>query len=204
MIAGGVESMSRAPFVMAKAELAFSRGAEIDRHHDRLALRESEDESDLRHRLDAGDRRERRRGMDISREDQDAFAFRSQQRAAARRVAACRRDLPVTIPSKKGSATVVRQDEHPRPDTTLEASCEAQTDREAERNRDSRQRSGINDGAGALCSRRKRLREARTDSAGAGGRFCGGRRCATRHGHRARSGGAQVLAKSGLRLSQWT
>ena len=61
MIAGGVESMSRAPFVMGKADSAFSRVGEDRGHDDRLALRQSADEGEVRHRLDAGDGRERRR-----------------------------------------------------------------------------------------------------------------------------------------------
>ena len=63
VIAGGVESMTRAPFVMAKADSAFSRDREDRGHDDRLALRQSADEGEVRHRLDAGDRRERRRGV---------------------------------------------------------------------------------------------------------------------------------------------
>ena len=61
VIAGGVESMSRAPFVIPKAEAAFSRAAAIYDMYDRLALRQSAPREALRHRLDAGDRRERGR-----------------------------------------------------------------------------------------------------------------------------------------------
>ena len=63
MIAGGVESMTRAPFVMPKADSAFARTQRGVRHDDRLALRQSADEEAVRHRLDARDGRERRRGV---------------------------------------------------------------------------------------------------------------------------------------------
>src|SRR3974390_2643637 len=123
VIAGGVESMSRAPYVMGKADAALSRAAKLE-------------ETTLGWRF-INPLMKERCGVDsmaetaenvaeefhISREDQDAFAFRSQQRAAAAIAggALAEEICPATIPQRKGAATVVDKDEHPRPDTTLEA-----------------------------------------------------------------------------------
>ena len=89
-IAGGVESMTRAPFVMGKAELRFRAQAEDLRHHDRLALHQSAAQGAIRRRLDGGDRRERRRR--ISGRPQRAGRVRAAL-AAARRQGAGRRFL---------------------------------------------------------------------------------------------------------------
>ena len=83
LVAGGVESMSRAPFVMPKADAAFSRNAEVLRHDDRLAVRQSAHEGALRHRLDAGDRRER--GRAIQHHARGPGPLRAAQPAAHRR-----------------------------------------------------------------------------------------------------------------------
>ena len=108
MIAGGVESMCRAPFVQGKATDAFSRTAEDRGHDDRLALRQSADEVAVRRRLDAGDGGKRRAAIQGSRADQDAFALRSQQRAAPRWPRAGWREeiVPVTFAQKKGDPVV--------------------------------------------------------------------------------------------------
>ena len=83
MIAGGVESMSRAPFVHGQGDERVLAQADDLRHDHRLALRQSADEGAVRRRLDAGDGRKRRRPTTrSSRADQDAFALRSQQKAA--------------------------------------------------------------------------------------------------------------------------
>ena len=122
VIAGGVESMSRAPFVMAKAESAFSRSAKIE--DTTIGWRFINPLMKAKYGVDsmpetaenvAGD-------FKISRSDQDAFALRSQQRTAAA-VAAGRlaeEIVPVMIAQKKGDPVIVARDEHPR-ETTLEA-----------------------------------------------------------------------------------
>ena len=82
-IAGGVENMSRSPFVMPKAEGAFTRQRGDPRHHDRLALRQSQDGGGLRRRSSGRHGRERGERASGTRADQDAFALRSQQTGGA-------------------------------------------------------------------------------------------------------------------------
>ncbi len=120
MIAGGVESMSRAPFVMAKAESAFSRAAKIE--DTTLGWRFINPLTKAKYGVDSMPETAENVAAEfkVLRADQDAFAFRSQQRAAAA-IAAGRLDeeiVPVTIPGKKGEPVVVSRDEHPR-ETTL-------------------------------------------------------------------------------------
>ena len=129
MIAGGVESMSRAPFVMAKADRAFSRDAEI--YDTTIGWRFVNPlmAGAVRCRLDARDRRERRRGIRDPREDQDAFAAAQPAAAAAAGEAGASPDeiVPVTCPRRKGDPLVVDRDEHPRPDTTARGAGPAAT-----------------------------------------------------------------------------
>ena len=123
VIAGGVESMSRAPFVMAKAEAAFSRAAKIE--DTTIGWRFVNPAMKAKYGTDSMP--ETAENVDeewrISREDKDAFALRSQQRAAeAMRAGLLAEEIvPVTVPGKKGDVQIVSQDEQPRPDTTLEA-----------------------------------------------------------------------------------
>ena len=116
--------MTRAPFVMGKAEAAFPRNAEDLRHHHRLALRQPDHEGPIRRRCDAArPPRTSPTTSRSSREDQDAFALRSQQRAG-RAIAAgffAEEIVPVAVPAAR-APTVVDKDEHPRADTTLERS----------------------------------------------------------------------------------
>ncbi len=119
VIAGGVESMSRAPFVMPKAESAFSRAAEL---HDttigwRFVHKRIAAEFGIHSMPETAENLAAERG--ISREDQDAYALRSQQRTAAHAERRAEDIAPVTIPQRKGDAVVVAADEHPR-ETTLE------------------------------------------------------------------------------------
>jgi acetyl-CoA acyltransferase len=122
MIAGGVESMSRAPFVMPKAETAFSRATEI--HDTTIGWRFVNPRMQRLHGTDSMPETAQtvaeRHG--VSREDQDAFAFRSQQRAAraigSGRLA--REIAPVTVPHRRGEPVRVEVDEHPRP-TSVDA-----------------------------------------------------------------------------------
>ena len=152
MIAGGVESMSRAPFVMGKAESAFSRQAAIYdttigwRFINPLMKKLYETHS-MPQTADnvAAD-------FNISRVDQDAFAVRSQQRWGAAHAAGRFADelVPVVIPQKKGDPKVVDTDEHPRPDTTLEQLAKLKGVNGPELSVTAGNASGVNDGACAL------------------------------------------------------
>src|SRR5580658_9469594 len=123
MIAGGVESMSRAPFVMGKADAAFSRNAEI--FDTMIGWRFVNPLMKSKYGVDSMPETAENVAEDfkVSREDQDAFALRTQQRWAKARAAGFFADelIPVSIPQKKGDPKVFDIDEHPRPDTTLEA-----------------------------------------------------------------------------------
>ncbi|HEX4884391.1 MAG TPA: beta-ketoacyl synthase N-terminal-like domain-containing protein, partial [Casimicrobiaceae bacterium] len=121
-IAGGVESMSRAPFVMAKATEAFSRAAKIE--DTTIGWRFVNPLMKGRHGIDSMPETAENVAADfkVAREDQDAFALRSQQRAQAAIASGRFADeiVPVTLPQRKGDPVVVDRDEHPRA-TTLEA-----------------------------------------------------------------------------------
>ncbi len=115
-VAGGVESMSRAPFVMPKAESAYSRSTEV--HDTTIGWRFVNPAMRDRYGVDSMPETAQNVADDwgVSREDQDAFAQRSQERAAAA-IASGRlatEIAPVTIPQRKGDPTVVDTDEHPR------------------------------------------------------------------------------------------
>src|ERR1700676_5469890 len=122
-IAGGVESMSRAPFVMAKAESAFSRSAQV--YDTTIGWRFVNPMMKAKYGVDSMPETAENVAVDfkVSRSDQDAFALRSQQRAHAA-VAAGRlaeEIVPVSIAQKRGDPLLVSKDEHLRADTTLEA-----------------------------------------------------------------------------------
>ena len=152
VIAGGVESMSRAPFAMAKPDSAFSRTAKIEdttigwRFVNPL----------MKHKYGTDSMAETAENLaeecHISREDQDAFAFRSQRRTAeamnSGRLA--QEIVSVTIGSKKGDAIVICRDEHPRPDTTLEGLAQLKPIVKPNGTVTAGNASGINDGAGAV------------------------------------------------------
>ncbi len=122
MIAGGVESMSRAPFVLAKADSPFSRAARIE--DTTIGWRFVNPVMKARYGIDSMPETAENvaEQFKVSREDQDAFALRSQQRCAAARATGFYDDelIPVEIAQKKGPALVVAADEHPR-ETSLEA-----------------------------------------------------------------------------------
>ena len=152
MIAGGVESMSRAPFVMPKAESAFSRNAEI---YDttigwRFVNRLMKSQFGIDSMPETAENVAKE--FNISRADQDAFALRSQQRTAEAQQAGRFRDeiTPVVIPQRKGAAVSVDQDEHPRPDTKLEALARLSTPFREGGSVTAGNASGVNDGACAL------------------------------------------------------
>jgi 3-oxoadipyl-CoA thiolase len=152
-IAGGVESMSRAPFVMPKATSAFSRHAEV--HDSTIGWRFVNPRMHALFGTDAmGETAENvADAHGISRADQDAFALRSQQRAA-RAMAAGLLDaeiVPVTVAgAKKGETLQVSRDEHPRADTTLESLSRLKPAFRPTGTVTAGNSSGVNDGAGAL------------------------------------------------------
>ena len=152
VIAGGVESMSRAPYVMAKADAAFSRSAKLE--DTTLGWRFVNPLMKEKYGVDsmAETAENVAEEFHISRGDQDAFAYRSQQRAAAAIASGAMAEeiCPVTIPGRKGAATVVDKDEHPRPDTTLEALAALKPIVKPTGTVTAGNASGINDGACAL------------------------------------------------------
>ncbi|HEV2675088.1 MAG TPA: 3-oxoadipyl-CoA thiolase [Aliidongia sp.] len=150
-IAGGIESMSRAPFVMGKADSAFSRDAQI---YDttigwrfvNAKMREAYGTDSMPETAEnvAAD-------FNVARVDQDAFAWRSQQRAGRAQASGrlAREIVPVTV--KRGRETVeFNADEHPRPDTTLEQLAKLKTPFRVGGSVTAGNASGVNDGAAAL------------------------------------------------------
>ena len=123
MIAGGVESMTRAPFVMPKADSAFSRSAKIE--DTTIGWRFVNPQMKAKYGIDGMTETAENLADEgkIARADQDAFALRSQQRWAAAQAAGFFNNeiVAVSVPGRKGAVTVFDRDEHPRPDTTLES-----------------------------------------------------------------------------------
>jgi acetyl-CoA acyltransferase len=152
IIAGGVESMSRAPFVLPKAEVGFSRAAEIfdttlgwrfvnpimKKHFGVDTMAETAENVAEQFR--------------VNRDDQDAFALRSHQRWVQAFDAGFfdQQIVPVMVPQKKGDSKIVAMDEHPRRDTNLEALARLPTVVRANGTVTAGNASGINDGAGAV------------------------------------------------------
>lgn len=151
-IAGGVESMSRAPLVMPKADKAFSQKAEI--YETSLGWRFINPKMEQLYGTESmgGTAENVAQEFSINREDQDAFALRSQQRTAAAIATGrlAKEICPVAIPQRKGEAVIVDTDEHPRPQTTLEALEKLGTPFRAGGTVTAGNCSGINDGAAAL------------------------------------------------------
>jgi acetyl-CoA acyltransferase len=152
VIAGGVESMSRAPFVMAKADAAFSRSIKVE--DTTIGWRFVNPLMKAKYGTDSMPETGEvvAEKFHISREDQDAFALRSQQRAAdAMRSGRLAEEIVgVPIPQKKGDPVVVREDEHPRPDTTLEVLAKLKSVVKPGGTVTAGNASGVNDGACAL------------------------------------------------------
>ncbi len=153
-IAGGTESMSRAPFVMAKSETAFARTPQV--HDTTMGWRFTNPAlAALYHPYSMGETAENvARKHGISRADQDAFAVGSQEKWAAAK-AACRFEaeiVPVEVPRRKAEPLVVDTDEHPRPDTTLQKLAKLKPVFATDDNGSvtAGNSSGINDGASAL------------------------------------------------------
>jgi 3-oxoadipyl-CoA thiolase len=153
LIAGGVESMSRAPFVMPKADSPFSRNAEV--HDTTIGWRFINPR--FRERFGVDSMPETGENVaaqfHISRADQDGFALRSQQRAAAAAARGffAKELVAVELPARKGRAsTSVTRDEHPRPETTLEQLAALPTPFRSGGTVTAGNASGVNDGACAL------------------------------------------------------
>jgi 3-oxoadipyl-CoA thiolase len=150
-IAGGVESMSRAPFVMGKADAAFSRNMKLE--DTTIGWRFINPLMKAQYGVDAMPQTADNVADDykVSREDQDAFALRSQQRTAAAQAAGyfAEEIVEVRIAHKKGE-TVVSQDEHPRADTTIEALTKLKPVNGPDKTVTAGNASGVNDGAAAL------------------------------------------------------
>jgi acetyl-CoA acyltransferase len=151
VIAGGVESMSRAPFVVGKAEAAFARGLKLE--DTTLGWRFINPKMQQAYGTDAMPETAEHVAEEwrVSRADQDAFAYRSQQRAAAATAAGrlAEEIVPVVVPQRKGSV-LVSVDEHPRADTTLEALARLKPVVKPEGTVTAGNASGINDGACAV------------------------------------------------------
>ncbi|MGU3575993.1 3-oxoadipyl-CoA thiolase [Brucellaceae bacterium C25G] len=152
VIAGGVESMTRAPFVMPKADSAFSRSNAV--YDTTIGWRFVNPAMKAKFGVDtmpetadnvAGD-------FHISREDQDAFAARSQARWAKAQAAGLFNDeiAPVTITPRRGDPIIVAEDEHPRPGTTVEALAKLKAINGPDLTVTAGNASGVNDGAAAL------------------------------------------------------
>ncbi len=152
IIAGGVESMSRAPFVLSKADAPFSRGLKLEDTtigwrfiNPLMKAKYGADSMPETGEIVAEE-------FHISRKDQDAFALRSQQRAAEamRNGRLAEEIVPVPIPQKKGAPVVFSADEQPRPDTTLEALSKLKGVVKPDGTVTAGNASGVNDGACAL------------------------------------------------------
>lgn len=152
IIAGGVESMSRAPFVLPKAETAFSRQAEI--HDTTIGWRFINPVMQVAYGTDSMPETAENVAAEcaISRADQDAFAVRSQQKAVAAQANGrlAKEIVPVEIAQRKGPPKIVDTDEHPRADTTLEVLARLPTPFRVGGSVTAGNSSGVNDGAAAL------------------------------------------------------
>jgi len=203
-IAGGVESMSRAPFVMGKADAAFSRSAAF--HDTTIGWRFINPQMEKRYGVDSMPETAENVAEEyaVSREDQDAFALRSQQRAASAQATGffAEEIVAVEVPGKKGLSTV-SVDEHPRPDTTLEGLSKLKPVVKPGGTVTAGNASGVNDGSCALLlaseeatSRyglRPRARVVSTATAGVAPRIMG---------FAPAPASRKVLAKTGLSLAQ--
>jgi acetyl-CoA acyltransferase len=152
MIAGGVESMSRAPFVMPKADSAFSRAAKIE--DTTIGWRFINPLMKAKYGIDSMPETAENVAAEfkVARTDQDAFALRSQQRWAAAQANGFYRSelIPVSVSGKKGAETTVERDEHPRPEATLEGLAKLKGVVKPEGTVTAGNASGVNDGACAM------------------------------------------------------
>ena len=151
-IAGGVESMSRAPFVMGKQTAAFGRNAEL--HDTTLGWRFVNRKLEEQYGVDSMSETAENvaDGFLVSRDDQDAFALRSQLRAEAAMKAGIFGDeiVPVSVSQRRGDDIVIDTDEHPRPGSTLEGLAKLKPIVRPDGTITAGNASGINDGACAM------------------------------------------------------
>jgi 3-oxoadipyl-CoA thiolase len=152
ILAGGVEGMSRAPFVMGKAESSFSRAARLE--DTTMGWRFVNPVMQAMYGVDTMPETAENvaAAHSVSRESQDAFAFRSQQRAAdaARHGRLAEEIAPISIPGKKGQAVLFDTDEHPRADTTMEGLSKLKPIVRPDGTITAGNASGVNDGAAML------------------------------------------------------
>ena len=152
VLAGGVEGMSRAPFVMGKAESPFSRSARLE--DTTMGARFVNPALQSKYGADTMPETAENvaAACGISRESQDAFAYRSQQRAAAAGKCGWLAEeiAPVQIPAKKGESVLFAADEHPRPDTTMEGLSKLKPIVRSDGTVTAGNASGLNDGAAML------------------------------------------------------
>lgn len=152
VLAGGVESMSRAPFVMPKAETPFSRSAEI--YDTTIGWRFVNPVLKAQYGVDSMPETAENvaEDFDISRADQDGFALRSQARAAVALQSGrmAQEITPVQVPQRRGDPRIMDTDEHPRPDTTANALAALRAPFRAGGSVTAGNASGVNDGAAAL------------------------------------------------------
>lgn len=152
MVAGGVESMSRAPYVVSKPTSAFDRNGQmfdttIGWRFINPALQNQYGTDSMPETAENVAER-----FQISREDQDTFALRSQQRTqqAKEKGVLAQEIVPVSIPQRKGEPVVIAEDEHPRPQTTLEQLAALKTPFAQDGSVTAGNSSGVNDGAAAV------------------------------------------------------
>ena len=152
IIAGGVESMSRAPFVMPKAATAFARNNEV--FDTTIGWRFVNKMMKAQYGVDSMPETAENvaEDFDVNRADQDAFALRSQQKAGAAMASGrlAQEIVPVSILQRRGDPILVSEDEHPRPSTTLEALQKLKSFVKADGTVTAGNASGVNDGAAAL------------------------------------------------------
>ena len=149
VIAGGVESMSRAPFVMGKAETAFSRSATV--YDTTIGWRFPNGEIERLYGIDSMPDTAENVAEDysITREDQDRFALGSQRKAQSARDRLAEEIVPVEVPGRKGTTVAVCEDEHPR-ETSLDALAGLATPFRSPGTVTAGNSSGVNDGAAAI------------------------------------------------------
>ena len=152
LIAGGVESMSRAPYVLSKSDSAFARNVKLE--DTTIGWRFVNPVMKAKYGIDSMPETAENVAAEfgVARADQDAFALRSQQRWAAAKAAGffTREIAPVSIAQRKGEPRIVADDEHPRPDTTLESLARLKGVVREDGTVTAGNASGVNDGASAL------------------------------------------------------
>jgi 3-oxoadipyl-CoA thiolase len=193
-IAGGVESMTRAPFVMGKAAEAFSRSADI--FDTTIGWRFINPLMKKQYGVDSMPETGENvaEEFQVKRADQDAFAWRSQQRAGKAQAAGffAEEIIPVEIAGRKGEVTVFDKDEHIRADTTMEALAKLKTPFRENGTVTAGNASGVNDGAAAMILASEAAVKKYGLTPRAHSRHGVGRRAAAHHGHRSRALHAQA------------